>query len=555
MDGMNVVGDLFGEGKMFLPQVVKSARVMKNAVAYLMPYLEKEKSELGTTAQNQGKILLATVKGDVHDIGKNIVGVVLACNNFEIIDLGVMVPAERIIEEAIKNDVDIIGLSGLITPSLDEMVYFAKEMQKKKLNIPLLIGGATTSRVHTAVKIDPHYSGPVVHVVDASKSVPVAASLISKDLRENYISSIKDEYAKFREDYANRQGDKAYLPIKDARKNKFKIDWTNTSIKKPTFLGTKIFKNYDLKEVVQYFDWTPFFQSWDLHGRYPNILTDEVVGEQARSLFQDAKTLLDTIIKDKSLELRAVIGFWPANTIDDDIINIFGFETIDHGHTSSCSPLVHDHKTYIENRQHVEAIFPQLRQQGKKGEGIPNLSLADFIAPQDSGIADYLGGFAVTVIGAESLAKKYEDDLDDYSAIMVKALADRFAEAFTELLHARVRKEYWGYAATEDLSNDEIIKEKYQGIRPAPGYPACPDHTLKIELFRLLDAENEIEIKLTDNLAMYPASSVSGFYFAHPQSKYFGLGKIDKDQVQAYTQANNMSIEEAERWLAPALMY
>jgi 5-methyltetrahydrofolate--homocysteine methyltransferase len=555
MDGMNVVGDLFGAGKMFLPQVVKSARVMKKAVAYLMPYLEIEKQESGQLAQNQGKILMATVKGDVHDIGKNIVGVVLACNNFEIIDLGVMVPAERIIEEAIKHNVDIIGLSGLITPSLDEMVYFAKEMQKRKMNIPLLIGGATTSRLHTAVKIDPHYDGPVVHVVDASKSVPVASSLLSKDLKADFVANVKAEYTKFREDYANRQGDKAYLSISDARKNKYKIDWSTTKVTKPKFLGTKVFKAYNLKEVVEYFDWTPFFQSWDLHGKYPQILTDEIVGEQATSLFADAQVLLHKIVKEKLLEVRAVIGFWPANAVEDDIITVYDFDVHDEGYNSSCSPLTHDHKVYVEERSKIAAIFPQLRQQGKKSAGIPNLSLADFIAPVESGVADYLGGFAITVIGAEALAKQFEADLDDYNSIMAKALADRFAEAFTELMHARVRREFWGYVSDEGLSNEEMIKEKYQGIRPAPGYPACPDHTLKVELFRLLDAEQNIEVQLTDNLAMYPASSVSGFYFSHPESKYFGLGKIDKDQVQAYTEAKSINIEEAERWLAPALMY
>ncbi|MCB0648890.1 MAG: methionine synthase [Saprospiraceae bacterium] len=553
MDGMNVVGDLFGAGKMFLPQVVKSARVMKKAVAYLLPYLEAEKLLTGNTAQNNGKILLATVKGDVHDIGKNIVGVVLACNNFEIIDLGVMVPAERILEEAVKQEVDIIGLSGLITPSLDEMVYVAKEMQKRGMKIPLLIGGATTSRVHTAVKIDPHYDGAVVHVLDASKSVPVATSLISKDQQDAFTLTYKEEYARFREEYQARQGEKTYLTIEGARKNKLKINWKETDIKAPQFLGTRVFEAYDLRKIVDYIDWTPFFQSWDLHGRYPKILEDHVVGEQAQSLFADAQAMLKKILEEKWLTANAVIGFWPANTIYDDVISVFDFEELPHECGSSCTPLVHA-KNYKIDTNETLAIFPQLRQQGKKGEGLPNLSLADFITPIEEGKTDYLGGFTVSIFGADEMAKQFEAQNDDYNAIMVKSLADRFAEAFTELLHHRVRKEWWGYQKDEDLSNEDLIKEKYQGIRPAPGYPACPDHTLKIDLFRMLEAER-IGTVLTDSLAMSPASSVSGFYFSHPESKYFGLGKIEKDQVEAYAQFKNMGVEIAEKWLAPNLVY
>lgn len=544
MDGMNVVGDLFGAGKMFLPQVVKSARVMKSAVAYLMPYLEAEKLASGDESKNQGKILLATVKGDVHDIGKNIVGVVLACNNFEIIDLGVMVPAERILEEAEKHNVDIIGLSGLITPSLDEMVYFAKEMEKRAMKIPLLIGGATTSRVHTAVKIDPFYSGPVVHVLDASKSVPVASNLLSHDLKDEYIRSIKEEYKIFREEYAGRQKDKSYVSMAEAQKNKYKINWDQFQQIKPSFLGVKTFYSYNLSEVIPYIDWTPFFQSWDLHGRFPKILEDEIVGHEATSLYADAQKMLDIIIKENLLSLKAVIGFWPANTANHDIIEVY-----DHTFTNG-----QEHQ-FTENREKVVASFPQLRQQGKKGDGIPNLSLADFIAPKETGKNDYIGGFAVSVFGAEEAAKKYEQALDDYNSIMIKALADRFAEAFTELLHHRVRKEFWAYDPDENLDNEALIREKYNGIRPAPGYPACPDHTLKIDLFRLLDVTKKTGTFLTENLAMFPASSVSGFYFAHPESKYFGLGKIEKDQVDAFCDIKKMNKEEAERWLAPVLNY
>lgn len=555
MDGMNVVGDLFGSGKMFLPQVVKSARVMKKAVAYLLPFLEEEKRVSGDKSQNAGRILMATVKGDVHDIGKNIVGVVLACNNFEIIDLGVMVPTEKILDEAIKHNVDIIGLSGLITPSLDEMVYVAKEMQKRGMNIPLLIGGATTSRVHTAVKIDPHYDGPVVYVLDASKSVPVASNLLSPDLKEEYIESVKQEYITFREDYASRQAIKNYITISEARKNKLKVDWENTSIVKPSFLGNKTVKNYALKEIADYIDWTPFFQTWDLHGKYPNILKDNVVGTQAQQLFDDAQDMLQKIVSEKWFEAHAVFGFYPTNTIDSDTQLIFAYEVKDEGHNSSCSPLTHDHKLYIEDRNTIVAKYQHLRQQGQKGSGLPNLSLADFIAPVETGVRDYSGAFAVTIFGAEEKAKSFEADHDDYSAIMVKALADRFAEAFAELMHAKVRKQYWAYAQDENLTNTDLIAEKYIGIRPAPGYPACPDHTLKKTIFTLLQAEEAIGIKLTESLAMYPASSVSGFYFSHPQSKYFGLGSISKDQVEDYAKVTGVSIEDAEKWLGPVLAY
>lgn len=553
MDGMNVVGDLFGAGKMFLPQVVKSARVMKKAVAYLLPYLEAEKASTGNTAQNNGKILLATVKGDVHDIGKNIVGVVLACNNFEIIDLGVMVPAEKILDEAARLGVDIIGLSGLITPSLDEMVYVAKEMQKRHMTTPLLIGGATTSRVHTAVKIDPHYDGPVVHVLDASKSVPVATSLLSNEQKQTVKTAYKKEYADFREEYHARQGEKTYLSFEDAKKNKLEINWSDREMIKPKFLGTQILSSFDLKKIADYIDWTPFFQSWDLHGRYPKILEDPVVGEQARSLFEDAQAMLKKIISEKWLDARAVVGFWPANSQDDTVITTFDFEELEHSCGSSCTPLVHDH-SYKVDKEKVSAVFPQLRQQGKKGAGIPNLSLVDFIAPLSSGKTDYLGGFTVSIFGAEQIAKDFEAKDDDYEAIMIKSLADRFAEAFTELLHQKVRKEWWAYQKEEQLNNEDLIKEKYQGIRPAPGYPACPDHTLKLDLFRMLDAER-IGTILTESLAMSPASSVSGFYFSHPESKYFGVGKIEKDQVEAFAGYKKMGVELAEKWLAPNLVY
>lgn len=700
MDGMNVVGDLFGSGKMFLPQVVKSARVMKKAVAYLLPFMptapQPPKGASSTTSidtleiesisktpnwqsadptlysllkdfaakhrkfpteaesvlwgmlsnknlegykfrrqhiigefiadfvclkekliievdglihqlpENQisdelrtqklteygfkvirfkneeilfdtentlekilnnlkpasktppsgvrgAKVLLATVKGDVHDIGKNIVGVVMACNSYEIIDLGVMVPADKILDEAIKQNVDVIGLSGLITPSLDEMVYVAKEMEKRGMKIPLLIGGATTSRVHTAVKIDPHYSGAVVHVLDASKSVPVVSNLLSADLSENYFKTVKAEYQQFREDYYSRQKEKNYITLAEARANKLKIDWENSTLTKPAFLGTKSFSNYSLKEIAEYIDWTPFFQAWDLHGRYPKILQDEVVGTEAQKLFEDAQTLLKKIISEKWFTAKAVIGFWPTNTENDDTQLVYGFEEKTDCESSSCSNLAHKHSYFVPDKSKVIATFEHLRQQGKKGSSIANLSLADFVAPVSSEKQDYFGGFAVSIFGAEEKAKAFESDHDDYNSIMVKVLADRFAEAFTELLHKKVRNEFWGYVNDETLDNESLIKEKYQGIRPAPGYPACPDHTLKKPLFELLNAENEIGVILTESLAMHPAASVSGFYYANENSKYFGLGKIEKDQLDDYAKRKNISIDEAEKWLSPVI--
>lgn len=555
MAGMNIVGDLFGSGKMFLPQVVKSARVMKKSVAYLLPFLEEEKKRTGNTAKNNGKIVLATVKGDVHDIGKNIVGVVLACNNFEIIDIGVMVSCEKILEAAVREGADIIGLSGLITPSLDEMVYVAQEMEKRGMKTPLLIGGATTSRIHTAVKIDPVYSGPVIHVLDASKSVPVASSLLSKDQTSNFAQGYKDEYARMRIEHAGRQREKNFVSIEEARKNKFDINWENYNPTKPSFLGNKVFENYSLADIAKYIDWTPFFQTWELYGKFPKILKDEVVGVEATKLFADAQKVLQDAIDNKTLVAKGVIGFWPANTVNNDDVALFEFNKVAHEHDSSCSHLAHNHDHYTENRNNKIATFHQLRQQSLKGANNPNLSLADFIAPAETGIRDYVGGFTVSVSGAEELAKIYEADHDDYNSIMIKAIADRLAEAFAELMHEKVRKAYWGYASDENLENEALINEDYQGIRPAPGYPACPDHTEKITIFNLLDTENSIGTYLTESLAMYPTASVSGWYIGHPQSKYFGLGKIAKDQVENYAQRKNISIEEAEKWLRPALNY
>jgi 5-methyltetrahydrofolate--homocysteine methyltransferase len=533
MNGMNVVGDLFGSGKMFLPQVVKSARVMKKAVAYLLPYIEEEKLLNPSISDNNavGKILLATVKGDVHDIGKNIVGVVLACNNYEVIDLGVMTPLEKIIQIAKDEKVDIIGLSGLITPSLDEMVYVAKEMEKEGMSIPLLIGGATTSKVHTAVKIDQHYtSGQAVYVLDASRSVTVVENLLGEK-KNAFIQNVKEEYERLRETYSKRQQTKETISLDEARKNKYQIDWEAHPPQKPNFIGTKTFSEYDLKEISEYIDWTPFFRTWELAGKYPQILEDEIVGNEAKKLFTDAQQMLEQIIAEKWLEAKAVIGIWEANTENDDII-----------------------KVYEENNP-IGQLY-QLRQQSKKATGVPNMSLADFIAPKESGIKDYIGGFAVTAgIGIEKHITRFEADHDDYHAIMLKALADRLAEAFAELMHLKVRKEYWGYAANEVLDNNALIKEKYVGIRPAPGYPACPNHTLKTDLFQLLDATNKTGIELTESLAMYPTAAVSGMYFSHPESKYFGVGKIDKDQVEAYAKANQLDFDIAERWLGSVLAY
>lgn len=536
MDGMNVVGDLFGEGKMFLPQVVKSARVMKKAVAYLLPFIEQEKLRTGNTATNAGKVLMATVKGDVHDIGKNIVGVVLACNNYEVVDLGVMVPPEKIIKTAIDEQVDVIGLSGLITPSLDEMVHLAKEMQRNGFKIPLLIGGATTSRIHTAVKIDPMYNGPVVHVLDASRSVPVVSNLLGKDTKEDFFVKTKAEYARMREEHAGKQKEKNFVKIEEARTKKFKTDWSDVKPVKPSFLGNKVFKNYPLEEIAKYIDWTPFFQTWELAGKFPKILTDEVVGKEATKLYEDAQNMLKLIIERKMIQANAVVGFYPASAINDDDIEL------DLG--------------VLQGNQKQKVVLHHLRQQTKRAENVPYLCLSDFIAPKDSGIQDYIGGFAVcTGIGMEKWVKQYEAAHDDYNAIMLKALADRFAEAFAELMHEKVRKELWGYCKEESFTNEDLIEEKYTGIRPAPGYPACPDHTEKATLFDLLEVEKNTGMKLTDSYAMYPAAAVSGWYFSHPQSRYFGLGKIDKDQVIDYSLRKGLDIETCERWLSPVLGY
>jgi 5-methyltetrahydrofolate--homocysteine methyltransferase len=532
MAGMNVVGDLFGAGKMFLPQVVKSARVMKKSVSYLTPYLEEEKKRNGGVEKPAARILMATVKGDVHDIGKNIVGVVLACNNYEVVDLGVMVPSEKIIEAAKREKVNMIGLSGLITPSLDEMVHMAKEMQREKMEMPLLIGGATTSRIHTAVKIDPVYDGPVVHVLDASRSVPVASEFINPDTFKNIKVRFKNEYAKLREDYDKRKEQKHYISLTDARANQVKIDWKNTPITKPKFLGNKSFVNFPLEEIRKFIDWTPFFQTWMLAGRYPGILSDPVVGTEAQRLFDDAQKMLDQIVQARSLQANGVVGFYAAARTETD-----------------------DVKLSKKEGEPSFATFHFLRQQNKKAQNLPNFCLADFIAPESAGRQDYMGMFAVTAgIGIEKLLAKYKELQDDYSDIMVKALADRLAEAFAECLHAKVRQELWGYVTDEKLNNDELITEKYVGIRPAPGYPACPDHTEKGILFEILDAE-KAGIKLTESYAMYPASSVSGFYFANPDSKYFGLGKIEKDQVIEYAKRKGMTVEEVEKWLSPNLAY
>ena len=523
MAGMNVVGDLFGSGKMFLPQVVKSARVMKKAVAYLLPYIEAQKDGKSSSA---GKVLMATVKGDVHDIGKNIVAVVLGCNNFEIIDLGVMVPPEKIIQAAIEHNVDIIGLSGLITPSLDEMVYLAKEMDKLNIKIPIMIGGATTSRAHTAVKIAPEYKETVVHVNDASRAVTVASNLLQAETKVVYAKTVRDEYDKLREGYLNRSRDKNYLSIEDARKNKLKLDWDNFQPVKPNFIGTKTVA-IELSELVDFIDWTPFFSSWELYGKYPAILTDEVVGEQATSLFADAQKMLNQIVSEKWLTAKGILGIFPANTINDDDIELI-----------------------TDNRQPI--TFLTLRQQSQKTAGAPNIALADFIAPKDAGKQDYIGCFCVTTgFGVDEKAAEFEKQLDDYNSILVKALGDRLAEAFAEYLHLKVRKEIWGYASEESLSSQDLIDEEYKGIRPAPGYPACPDHLEKPTIWKLLNVEQEIGVRLTESMAMWPASSVSGYYFGNPESKYFGLGKIKEDQVIDYSKRRGISTEVATKWLAP----
>lgn len=545
MDGMNVVGDLFGAGKMFLPQVVKSARVMKKGVAYLTPYLEAEKTEKQSKA---GKVLLATVKGDVHDIGKNIVGVVLACNNYDIVDLGVMVPAEKILEAARRENVDVIGLSGLITPSLDEMVHVAKELQRENFTIPLMIGGATTSKVHTAVKIEQNYSNPVIHVNDASKSVTVVSNLLSKGLREQFVKNNSEENERLRQYHINARSKAEILSLENAQENKFKIDWNSSEIIAPEMLGTKVFRDYSIEEIAAYIDWTPFFISWEMKGSYPKILKDPVRGEEATKLFNDAQKMLKQIINEKWISANAVVGIFPALAIGDDI------EVLDHDGTKPV------------------AKFHTLRQQSRKADGFANIALADFIKPKSLVLAeqksvaksnsvttapetDFIGAFALTTgIGMEKWIEKFEKDHDDYSSIMLKALADRLAEAFAELMHAKVRRELWGYASNETLSNDEMIKEKYKGIRPAPGYPAQPDHTEKHTIWNLLDVENNTGITLTDSLAMYPTSSVSGLYFANPESHYFGLGKISKDQVRSYAERKGLSIEEVERWLGSVIL-
>ena len=524
MIGMNVVGDLFGSGKMFLPQVVKSARVMKKAVAYLQPFIEAEKDGKQEFA---GKILMATVKGDVHDIGKNIVSVVLGCNNYEIIDLGVMVPPEKIIETAKKENVDAIGLSGLITPSLDEMVYLSKEMEKNNFSVPLLIGGATTSKAHTSVKIAPNYSNAVVHVNDASRAVTVVGNLLKED-SGIYKSQIREEYALFREKFLDRSKSKTYISIAEARKRKFKIDWGIANIVKPKQLGIQELQDFELAKLEDFIDWSPFFRSWDLHGKYPDILTDEVVGEQATELFADAKVLLAKIFDEQLLKAKAVFGLFPANTINDDDIEV----------------------SISEKEKTV--TFLSLRQQLKKREGVPSFALADFIAPKETNIQDYIGAFCVsTGFGTKELAEAFETDHDDYNSIMIKALADRLAEAFAEYLHKEVRTNHWGYASNENLSNNDLIKESYKGIRPAPGYPACPDHLEKRTLWDLLNVEERIGVQLTDSLAMWPAASVSGYYFGNEQATYFGLGKITKDQLTDYATRRNISIEEAHKWLNP----
>jgi 5-methyltetrahydrofolate--homocysteine methyltransferase len=546
MDGMNIVGDLFGQGKMFLPQVVKSARVMKKAVAYLEPYLIAEKEAnakagiVGDGRTNAGKILMATVKGDVHDIGKNIVGVVLACNNYEIIDIGVMVSCDKILSEAKKHNVDIIGLSGLITPSLDEMVYVAKEMERLNFKIPLLIGGATTSKVHTAVKIAQNYSGPVVHVNDASKSVPVASSLISNELRDAFMADVNKDYERVREQNKNAQSQNKLISMADARANKFPIDWSKTEITKPNFIGTKVFDNYDLNEIAEYIDWTPFFHSWEMKGSYPKILSDPERGVEATKLFKEAQAMLSKIISEKWLQAKAVIGIYPANTVNEDDTELY------------------------DEKGNVIATFYSLRQQSKKPAGQYNIALADFIKPKNMSpevlegreATDYIGSFALsTGFGIDAHVARFEADHDDYSAIMLKALADRLAEAFAELMHKKVRKEIWGYAKNENFRNEELIKEEYAGIRPAPGYPAQPDHTEKNTIWKLLDVEKNTGIILTESLAMVPTAAVSGLYFAHPQSHYFGIGKLNKEQIEDYAKRKNMSVEEVERWLGSVLAY
>ena len=526
MDGMNVVGNLFGEGKMFLPQVVKSARVMKKAVAYLQPFIEAEKSEGKRFA---GRLLMATVKGDVHDIGKNIVAIVLSCNNYEIIDLGVMVPPEKIIETALKEKVDIIGLSGLITPSLDEMVFLVKELEKKKIKIPVLIGGATTSKLHTAIKIAPHYTGLAVHVNDASKAVPVVSTLLGKN-KLNFKNTILNEYQKLRDDFSKRKVKKSLISLDSARENKFKINWSTTKIVKPNKLGIEVLAIEDLSILKDYIDWTQFFRSWNIYGKYPDIFNQEVNGKEAKELFGDANLILEKIIKENLLEAKGVFGLFPANAVNHDDIEVY--------------------KNDYSN--HVLEKLITLRQQSKKPIGVPNIALSDFIAPKELNIKDYVGVFCVSAgFGCEELSKKYEAENDDYSSLMVKSIADRLVEAFAEYLHKMIRIKYWGYDEKEKLTNEGLIKENYSGIRPAPGYPACPDHLEKKTIWKILNVENNIGVKLTESMAMWPAASVSGYYFANKEAKYFGLGKINEDQVQNYSLRRKINIDAANKWLNP----
>jgi 5-methyltetrahydrofolate--homocysteine methyltransferase len=532
MDGMKTVGDLFGAGKMFLPQVVKSARVMKKAVAHLIPYIEAER-DTSAVAQTNGRVLMATVKGDVHDIGKNIVGVVLQCNNYEVIDLGVMVPCAKILETARREAVDIIGLSGLITPSLEEMAFVASEMQREGFTIPLLIGGATTSRVHTAVKIEPHYKGPTVHVLDASRAVGVAGNLLSDTLRDGFVADVRAEYGDVREQRSRHRPEERRQPIEAARRSRLAIDWTGVVPPAPCSTGLTVLEDYPLDDLVPRIDWTPFFQTWELAGHYPDILRDPTVGPAATNLFRDAQALLDRIVRERLLHARGVFGVFRANAVGDDI------------------ELYAD-----EERAEQLAVIHTLRQQMIKPPGRPNLALADFVAPRETGLADHVGAFAVTAgIGVEELVAGFEAQHDDYNAILAKALADRLAEAFAERLHERVRREYWAYAPDEVLDNTDLIRERYQGIRPAPGYPACPDHTEKRALFDLLRAETNAGITLTESYAMLPTAAVSGYYFWHPQSQYFGVGKIERDQVEDYARRKGMDVATMERWLAPNLNY
>ena len=525
MIGMNVVGDLFGAGKMFLPQVVKSARVMKKAVTYLNPFIEAEKGE---KQQALGKVLMATVKGDVHDIGKNIVSVVLGCNNYEIVDLGVMVPPEKIIEAAKKENVDIIGLSGLITPSLDEMVYLAKEMERQEFKVPLLIGGATTSKAHTAVKIDPQYKNAVVHVNDASRAVTVVGDLLNKKSSNAYVAKLKKDYDEFRNKFLKRGKEKAYISIEQARKKKYKIDWNSSEIIKPKEVGIQTLEQLSLKELLPFIDWSPFFRSWDLHGKFPEILTDKVVGVQASIMYEEAQVMIKEIIAKQLLKPKAIFGLFEANSIHEDDIS-------------------------VQKKGEEIAVFRTLRQQLKKREGVPNIALADFIAPKESQKTDYIGVFCVAIFGAQELADSYRAKEDDYNGIMAQAIADRFAEAFAEYLHKQIRTKHWGYASGETLTNDELIKESYKGIRPAPGYPACPDHLEKETIWRLLDVENQIGVQLTESMAMWPAAAVSGYYFANKEAKYFGLGKITDDQVTDYSVRKGITKEKARKWLHPTL--